>query len=399
MQLLVLHDEIHRFQRFFFLLRGESNNDVAMDGNPQIHTVVGNPPDPLLLDALLHEIHDALIERLQSKHDLETTRITHGRQEFTGEVLFEPHFAGPLDVQLMLRHLLTEPLGGSQRKTFVGKKEILRPIPLLEPFQLFNGPAGVFLPEILVIKREGAERAIFVVAPARKLDRQDRLRREILIQRKPIVVRRRQLVHILRVEGLIDRDFPVLAIDQVRHLAEIFLPGHLIDQLQQRRLSLKHHNVVGDIEQTRTATNIIDQAGKDTAPDRNMQIRSRFLDQSAQRQAWNNLRSGRNRHPDKIRAIVHDRWNEFIAEQADVRILRLIPNDLHEVFRRIDRIIVELIVHDRQSGREIHRRHQFQPFIDHEETAAIGIEVIKRLATQRLFCQLHPIDQIGEPIE
>jgi hypothetical protein len=74
---LVFNDKVHGFQRFFLSFRREADDDLNFNGYSEIYTVIRDPPDPFLLDSLLHEIHDALIEGLQPEDDLQTPGITH----------------------------------------------------------------------------------------------------------------------------------------------------------------------------------------------------------------------------------------------------------------------------------------------------------------------------------
>ena len=94
----------------------------------------------------------ALIERFQPEHDLQTAGVPHGGEQFARQMLLEAHFAGPFDVEPAVDHLLAEPLGRRQREAFVGKEEVPHAVPLFEPFQFFDRPARLLLPEILVIE-------------------------------------------------------------------------------------------------------------------------------------------------------------------------------------------------------------------------------------------------------
>src|SRR5262249_5011677 len=128
-----------------------------------------------------------------------------------------------------------------------------------------------------------------VITPSRKLHRQHRFRRQVKSERKSIIIGGRQLVDIFRIKRLIDRNLPVLAINQVRNFAEISFSVQLIDEFKQRSLSLEHNNVVCQIEQTRAATQIINQSGEDAATDGQMNVGGGFLDQTTKCQARNDL--------------------------------------------------------------------------------------------------------------
>ncbi len=130
-----------------------------------------------------------------------------------------------------------------------------------------------------------------------------------------------------------------------------------------------------------------------------MQVGSRLLDQSTECEARNDLRCRGNRHPDEVGTAVDDRRNKAVAKKAEIRILRFVVHDPHQILRRIDRVTPKLIIDDGQSGREIDRGHDLQPLIDHEQTGTIGIGIVKLFTPQGVFSQLNPIDQIPKPIE
>src|SRR5262245_9802725 len=177
-------------------------------------------------------------------------------------MLLEPHFASPVDVYPAINHLLTQPLRRRQGETFIRKEEIADAVPLLEPIQLLNRPSRILLPEILVIEGERTERAILVIAPARELDREHRLRGQVPSEGKSVIVGSGKLIQIFGVEGLVDDDLTVLTIDQVRHLAKILFSPHLIDQLEQGSLTFEYNDIVRDIKQTGTTAQVVDEARK-----------------------------------------------------------------------------------------------------------------------------------------
>ena len=94
-----------------------------------------------------------------------------------------------------------------------------------------------------------------------------------------------------------------------------------------------------------------------------------------------------------------DRREEAFAEQPDVRILLLVADDLHQVFGRVNGIRAELIVDDREPGREIDCGQHFEPLVDQKEAFPVGFHVVEALAAKRLLRQLNAIDQIGKPVE
>ncbi len=108
-----------------------------------------------------------------------------------------------------------------------------------------------------MIEGQRTERTIFVVTAARKLNRENRFGREIEIQRESVIIRGWKLVYILRIEGLIDRDLPVLPIDQVGHFTVIFLTGQLIDQFQQGCFPLEYDDIIGELEQAGASANVV----------------------------------------------------------------------------------------------------------------------------------------------
>src|SRR6185295_8025996 len=120
----MVHNEAHGLQCLGLGLCGESGNDITVDGNPQVQTIVDDSADIGLGDAFLHEIHDSLIERFQTKDNFQTASIPHEREKITRQMLFEPHLSCPLNTQVSLTYLLAESLGGGQRETFIGKKEV-----------------------------------------------------------------------------------------------------------------------------------------------------------------------------------------------------------------------------------------------------------------------------------
>jgi hypothetical protein len=247
-------------------------------------------------------------------------------------MLLEAHFAGPFDIQLLLDDLLAQTFSRREGHALIGKEEALSPVPLFEPFQFLDSPSRFLLSEVLVIQREGTERTVLVVAPSRKLHGQHRFRRQIQSEREAVIVGSRQLVDIFRIKRLVDRNFPVLAINQVRDFAEIFFPGHLIDELEQRGFALEHDDVVSQIEQPRTAPHVIDQSGEDAAADGQMDVGSGFLDQTTECQTGDNLRSRRNRYADQVRLVADNGLNEVLTKEPDVGVLAFIPNDLHQIF-------------------------------------------------------------------
>src|SRR6185436_14339460 len=127
--------------------------------------------------------------------------------------------------------------------------------------------------------------------------------RQILLQGKSVIVRGRQLVDVFRVEWLVDRDLAVLTMDQVRDLAEVPFALQLIDQLQQRGLAFEYDEVVRQIEQPRTAPQIVHQPRENAAADRQVEIGIGLLDQPAERQTWDYLAGGGDGDPDQVRLI------------------------------------------------------------------------------------------------
>ena len=169
-------------------------------------------------------------------------------------------------------------------------------------------------------------------------------------------------------------------------------------QFKQRRLALEDDDVVGQIEEARAAAQIIDQPGENAAADGQMDIGRSFLNQATERQTRNNLRGRRNRDANQVRLISDDRFQKALAKQFDVGVLGFIPDDLHQVFGRIDGAVAELIIDDRQPGREIERGEDLQPFIDKKQTFFIGLEIVEALPSQGLLGRLDPVDEIGESV-
>ncbi|HET8667285.1 MAG TPA: hypothetical protein VFM10_04835, partial [Terriglobales bacterium] len=58
-----------------------------------------------------------------------------------------------------------------------------------------------------------------------------------------------------------------------------------------------------------------------------------------------------------------------------------------------------MIVDDREPGREIERRDDFQPLVDKKQAFPVGFHVVEAFAPERLLRRLDPIDQVGKPIE
>ena len=264
--------------RLLFFLGGESHNDIAVDRNPQIHAVFRNASNALLLDAFFHEVHHALIERLEAEHELEAARIPHECEQIARKILFKPHLGRPLNVQFPVENLLTHPLRRRQREALVCEEEVRRAVFLRQHLQIINRLAGVLLSEILVIERQGAKGAVLVIAPPGELNRQDGRWRQITSQRKSVIVWRGKGVDIFGIKRLIDRDLAVLAVDQIGYLAKIAFAIQLSDQFKQCGLSLEHDKVIGQIKEARAPPQIIDQPSKDTPPDRQMKIGVRLLD-------------------------------------------------------------------------------------------------------------------------
>ena len=84
-------------------------------------------------------------------------------------MLLETHFTSPSNLQLTIDHLLAQAFRRRQGETFVGKEEAPDTVPLLEPFQFFDRPAWVFLPEVLMVQGQCTECAILVVTTAARL--------------------------------------------------------------------------------------------------------------------------------------------------------------------------------------------------------------------------------------
>src|SRR6185295_13068966 len=163
----------------------------------------------------------------------------------------------------------------------------------------------------------------------------------------------RQLVNIFRIKRLVDRNLSILTIDQVRDFAKILSPGQLIDEFEQRGFAFEHDDIVGQIEKTRAATQVIDQSGEDAAANGQMNVGSGFLDQTTEGQTRDNLRSRRNRDADQVRLVTDNGLKKALTEELDVGILSFIPDDLHQVFGRINGAVSKLIIDNCQTGWEI----------------------------------------------
>ena len=86
MQLRILHDEfmVSRASSSFSVGTRRSRNNARQSRDPHSHRQYGAPIPAF--DALLHEVHDPLIERFEAKDNFQTTGIAHLRQQFTAQV-------------------------------------------------------------------------------------------------------------------------------------------------------------------------------------------------------------------------------------------------------------------------------------------------------------------------
>ncbi len=130
-----------------------------------------------------------------------------------------------------------------------------------------------------------------------------------------------------------------------------------------------------------------------------MNVGGGFLDQPAEGETRDDLRRGGDRYADEIRTVADDRMKKSFTEQLDVGILLFVPDDLHQVFGGIDGVGAELIVHDRQPGREIERWDDLQPLVDQEKAFPVGFHVVEAFAPEGVLRRFDAINQIREPIE
>ena len=234
-----------------------------------------------LFDAFLHEVHHSLIIGLQAKYNLQTAGLTHGLEQLPGQILLEPHLAGPLRVHLGVDQLGAEAFGRRQRKALIGEEKERRLVALHQLLEILNYLFRLPLPKVLMVERQRAKCAIFIVTAARELNRQDRLRREVLAERHSIKVRRREGINVFGIERLIDDDLTILAVDQVWDLTEVACPLELMHHFQEGGLPFEDHEIIRELEHRFGPSKIVDQPGEDAAPNGQMHIGIGLLDQTA----------------------------------------------------------------------------------------------------------------------
>src|SRR4029078_6075971 len=130
-----------------------------------------------------------------------------------------------------------------------------------------------------------------------------------------------------------------------------------------------------------------------------MDVGRGFLDQTTECQAWDNLRGRRNRHSNQVRLVADNGMKKALTEELDVGILTFIPDDLHQVFGRINGAVSELIVHNCQTGGEIECGEYIQPFINEKETFFIGFEIVEARPAKGLLGRLNTIYEIRKPVQ